>query len=89
MAYSDSSLNAGRLFPQASQTAGETPTLRPGEIASNAADGCLYVGTTGGAAGVVPGAVGFNQIVSLSQSAYDAITATVSATTLYIVTPNP
>jgi hypothetical protein len=89
MAYSDSSLNSGRLFPQASQTAGETPTLRPGEIASNAADGCLYVGTTGGAAGVVPGAVGFNQIVTLSQSAYDAITATASTTTLYIVTPNP
>jgi hypothetical protein len=79
-------LNSGRLFPQASQTAGETPTLRPGEIASNAADGCLYVGTTGGAAGVVPGAVGFNQIVSLTQSAYDAITATASSTTLYIVT---
>jgi hypothetical protein len=89
MAYSDSALNSGRLFPQASRTAGETPTLRPGEIASNAADGCLYVGTTGGAAGVVPGAVGFNQIVSLSQSAYDAITATASTTTLYIVTPNP
>jgi hypothetical protein len=89
MAYSDSALNSGRLFPQASRTAGETPTLRPGEIASNAADGCLYVGTTGGAAGVVPGAVGFNQIVSLTQSAYDAITATASSTTLYIVTPNP
>jgi hypothetical protein len=26
--------------------------------------------------------------VSLSQSAYDAITATASSTTLYIVTPN-
>jgi hypothetical protein len=89
MAYSDSALNSGRLFPQASRTAGETPTLRPGEIASNAADGCLYVGTTGGAAGVVPGAVGFNQIVSLTQSAYDAITATASSTTLYIVTPDP
>jgi hypothetical protein len=89
MAYSDSSLNSGRLFPQASQTAGETPTLRPGEIASNAADGCLYVGTTGGAAGVVPGAVGFNQIVSLTQTEYDAITATASSTTLYIVTPDP
>jgi hypothetical protein len=89
MAYSDSSLNSGRLFPQASRTAGETPTLRPGEIASNAADGCLYVGTTGGSAGVVPGAVGFNQIVSLTQTEYDAITATASATTLYIVTPDP
>jgi hypothetical protein len=89
MAYSDSSLNSGRLFPQASRTAGETPTLRPGEIASNAADGCLYVGTTGGAAGVVPGAVGFNQIVSLTQTEYDAITATASSTTLYIVTPDP
>jgi hypothetical protein len=82
-------LNSGRLFPQASRTAGETPTLRPGEIASNAADGCMYVGTTGGAAGTIPGAVGFNQIVSLTQTEYDAITATASATTLYIVTPDP
>jgi hypothetical protein len=89
MAYSDSALNSGRLFPQASRTAGETPTLRPGEIASNAADGCLYVGTTGGAAGTIPGAVGFNQIVTLSQTEYNAITATVSSTTLYIVTPDP
>jgi hypothetical protein len=89
MAYSDSSLNSGRLFPQASRTAGETPTLRPGEIASNAADGCMYVGTTGGAAGTIPGAVGFNQIVSLTQTEYDAITATASSTTLYIVTPDP
>jgi hypothetical protein len=89
MAYSDSALNSGRLFPQASRTAGETPTLRPGEIASNAADGCLYVGTTSGSAGTIPGAVGFSKIVTLTQSAYDAITATVSSTTLYIVTPNP
>jgi len=66
-----------------------TGELRPGEPAINAADGCMYVGQTGGAAGTIPGAVGFNQIVSLSQSAYDAITATVSATTLYIVTPDP
>jgi hypothetical protein len=37
----------------------------------------------------VPGSPGITQIVSLTQSAYDAITATVSATTLYIITPNP
>jgi hypothetical protein len=88
MTYSDAALNSGRLFPQASRTAGESPTVRPGEIAANAADGCLYVGKTGGAAGTIPGAVGFNQIVTLTQSAYDAISATASSTTLYIVTPN-
>jgi hypothetical protein len=75
-----------------SAVAGDSPAsneLMAGEVAANTADGCLYVGTTGGAAGTIPGAVGFNQIVTLTQSAYDAITATVSATTLYIVTPDP
>jgi hypothetical protein len=89
MAYGDSVVNAGRLFPRASSTAGEAPALRPGEVAANAADGCLYVGTTGGTPTPVPGAPGITQIVTLAQSAYDAITATVSATTLYIVTPDP
>ena len=89
MGYGDSVLSAGRLFPRASLTAGEAPALRPGEIAANAADGCLYVGTSSGSATPVPGSPGITQIVTLTQSAYDAITATVSATTLYIITPNP
>jgi hypothetical protein len=63
--------------------------LAEGELAVNAADGCLFVKKPSGDVGVVPGAVGFSKIVTLTQSAYDAITATASSTTLYIVTPNP
>lgn len=36
----------------------------------------------------VPGTA-VSGIIALTQSAYNAITATVSTTTLYIVTPNP
>jgi hypothetical protein len=89
VSFSDAFFGVGRLFPRVSRTAGQTPSLREGELAANAADGVLYVGKTGGATGTIPGAVGFNQIVTLTQSQYDAITATVSTTTLYIVTPNP
>ena len=89
MPYGDATLSHGRLYPQASRTAGDTPQLRTGEIAANAADGCLYVGMTSGAARSIPGAAGITQIVTLTQGEYDAITATVSATTLYIVTPDP
>lgn len=80
----------GNLPIRRSVTAGAVPTqIRPGELAVNAADGCLYVGTTTGSATPVPGAPGITQIVTLSQAAYDLITATASTTTLYIVTPNP
>jgi hypothetical protein len=75
-----------------STTPGDAPAagvLRAGEPAVNAADGVMYVGKVDGTAGTIPGAVGFNQIVSLTQTEYDAITATASATTLYIVTPDP
>jgi hypothetical protein len=89
MSFSDAFFGVGRLFPRVSRAAGETPSLREGELAANAADGVMYVGKVGGSTGTIPGAVGFNQIVSLSQTEYDAITATVSATTLYIVTPDP
>jgi hypothetical protein len=43
----------------------------------------MYVGQTGGAAGTIPGAEGFNRMVSLTQAAYDALTP--DANTLYIV----
>jgi hypothetical protein len=46
----------------------------------------MYVGKTDGTAGMIPGAVGIKQIVKLTQAQYDAITATASATTLYIIT---
>jgi hypothetical protein len=62
--------------------------LAEGELAVNAADGCLFVKKPSGDVGVVPGAVGFTRIVSITQAAYDALTPKV-ATTLYIVTPNP
>lgn len=88
MPYGDAILSHGRLYPQASKTAGDTPQLREGEVAANAADGCLYVGTTTGTARPIPGAAGITQIVTLTQAQYDAITATASTTTLYIVTPS-
>jgi hypothetical protein len=86
MSFSDAFFGVGRLFPRVSRAAGQTPSLREGELAANAADGVLYVGKVGGTTGTIPGAVGFNQIVTLTQSQYDAITATASTTTLYIVT---
>jgi hypothetical protein len=92
MAFTDHEISGSRVRLRRSFTAGEAPALnelRPGEPAINAADGCLYVGTTTGSATPVPGAPGIRQIVTLSQAAYDAITATASTTTLYIVTPNP
>jgi hypothetical protein len=92
MAFTDPNISGARVRLRRSFEAGEAPVaneLRPGEPAINAADGVMYVGKSDGTAGVIPGAVGFNQIVTLTQSQYDAITATVSATTLYIVTPNP
>lgn len=92
MSYRDPEISGARVRLRRSFEAGDAPQtgeLRAGEPAINAADGVLYVGKTDGTNGVVPGAVGFTKIESLTQSAYDAITATASATTLYIVTPNP
>jgi len=39
--------------------------------------------------GSFPSGDGITKIVTLTQSAYDAITATASVTTLYVVTPDP
>jgi hypothetical protein len=92
MSFADPDISGSRVRLRRSFTAGEAPVageLRPGEPAINAADGCMYVGTLSGTAVPVPGAPGITQIVTLSQTEYDAITATVSATTLYIVTPDP
>lgn len=80
---------AGNLPISRSIVAGAPSTVRPGELAVNAADGVMYVGLNTGLPATIPAAVGFSKIVTLSQSAYDAITATASSTTLYIVTPNP
>jgi len=74
-----------------STTPGDAPAagvLRAGELAVNAADGVMYVGKVNGTAGTIPGAVGFNQIVTLTESAYTDLDPKV-ATTLYIVTPDP
>jgi len=87
MSFADPEISGSRVRLRRSFTAGEAPVsgeLRPGEPAINAADGCMYVGTTGGAAGTIPGAEGFTRIVSLTQTEYDAI-ASPSETTLYIV----
>jgi hypothetical protein len=75
-----------------SATAGANPDLAQmaaGELALNTADGRLTYKQSSGTLAHLPTAEGFNRIVTLTQSAYDAITATVSSTTLYIVTPDP
>lgn len=92
MSYTDPNISGARIRLRRSFESSEAPAtneLRPGEPAINAADGVMYVGKLDGSAGVVPAAQGFSSIVALTQSEYDAITATVSSTTLYIVTPNP
>jgi len=82
--------NSGNLPIRRSIVAGSVPAeIKPGDVGVNAADACMYVGTNDGKAVSVPGAPGIRQIVTLTQSAYDAITATASTTTLYIVTPDP
>lgn len=75
-----------------SSVSGANPNLSQmaaGELALNTADGRLTYKAAAGTLAHLPSAVGVNQIEVLTQSAYDAITATVSSTTLYIVTPNP
>ena len=75
-----------------SATAGANPDLAQmaqGELALNTADGRPTYKAAAGTLAHLPSAEGFNRIVTLTQSAYDAITATASVTTLYIVTPNP
>ena len=92
MGFVDPDISGARLRLRRSFEAGESPAsgqLRPGEPAVNTADGVLYVGKADGSAGVVPSAVGFSRIVSLTESEYTAQTASLSATTLYIVTPDP
>lgn len=90
MSYVDPNISGARVRLRRSFDAGAAPAsgeLRPGEPAINAADGVMYVGKADGTTGVVPGAEGFTRIVSLTQTAYDALTP--DATTLYIITPNP
>jgi len=74
-----------------SVVAAEAPVaneLAEGELAVNSQDGTLYCRTVAGAVKSFPSAAGFTQIVTLTESAYTALTPKV-ATTLYIVTPNP
>lgn len=87
MAYRDSDTRGGKIIHKRSSVAGAPPssgTLRPGELAVNAADGVAYMGTLSGVA-TIPGASGITQIVALTQAAYDAL-ATKSSTTLYVIT---
>jgi hypothetical protein len=83
---------SGNLPIQRSVLPGEAPgEMKPGELAVNAADGVVYVGTNDGSVTNLPKAIGFAAIQVLEQGDYDALvdaTATI-ATTLYIVTPDP
>jgi hypothetical protein len=60
--------------------------LEEGELALNSQDGTLYC-KSGSSVRQFPSATGFKRIVSLTQSAYDALTP--AADTLYVVTPDP
>jgi hypothetical protein len=83
MPYRDSESKGGKIRIKNSATAGEAkPALVGGELALNSADGVLYHRD-----GQFPSATGFKRIVSLTQSAYDALTP--AADTLYVVTPDP
>jgi hypothetical protein len=87
MPFRDSDVTGGRVRVKVSHTAGETiggSGLVPGELALNTTDGRLFHRN-----GSFPSGDGITKIVTLTQSAYDAITATASVTTLYVVTPDP
>lgn len=62
--------------------------LAEGEVALNSTDGTLYCKSVGGTVKSFPSATGFTQIVTLTETAYNALTPKV-ATTLYVVTPDP
>ena len=78
---------AGNLPISRSISTGAPSTVRPGELAVNAADGVMYVGLNTGLPSTIPAAVGFSKIVTLTETEYGDITP--DATTLYIVTPDP
>jgi hypothetical protein len=61
--------------------------LEEGEVALNSTDGLLFCKSVSGVVQSFPSATGITKIVSLTQSAYDALTP--DATTLYVVTPDP
>jgi hypothetical protein len=87
MPYQDSDITGRKVSLKNSSTAAEPkPTLVNGELALNSADNVLYHRD-----GQFPGAVGFKQIVALSQTTYDGLIATTAtnSTTLYIVTADP
>jgi hypothetical protein len=91
MAFEFASGSNGPVRLRESIVASDVPVaseLEEGELALNSEDGTLYA-KSGATVKGFPSAVGFKRIVALSQSEYDAITATASATTLYVVTPNP
>ena len=85
MPFRDSDITGGKVRLKVSHTAGETiggSGLVPGELAINTTDGRLFHRN-----GSFPSGEGITKIVTLTQSAYDALTPV--STTLYIVTPNP
>jgi len=76
-------------IPRRTDAPGESPReLRPGELGTSEATGTAHVMKADGRVATLPVAEGFVRIVTLSQSAYDAL-AEPDPTTLYIVTPDP
>ncbi len=74
--------------PRRVEEPGVAPALLlQGEIGSNEIDGTLHVRRSNGSTSTLPTAQGFVRIVTLSQTAYNAL-AEPDAATLYVVTPD-
>lgn len=82
-------LEGTAYIPRRTDTPGESPrAMRQGEIGTNEADGTAHVMKADGRVATLPVAEGMVRLVTLSQSAYDAISEP-DPTTLYVVTPDP
>jgi hypothetical protein len=76
-------------IPRRTDAPGESPReLRPGELGTSEATGTAHVMKADGRVATLPVAEGFVRIVTLSQTAYNAL-AEPDPMTLYIVTPDP
>lgn len=87
MSFRDSNTSGGKVRLKVSMDSGDTLAsggLVPGELALQAADGRLIYQDASGSIAGFPAGEGINKIVSISQTAYDAITP--SPTTLYVIT---
>lgn len=81
-------IDGSSYVPARSDTSGQVPPLMQGEVGTNEADGTVHVMKADGRVTTLPVAEGIVKLVTLSQTAYDAISEP-DPTTLYVVTPDP